>query len=126
MKFSQRFAYYGFGLLIGTIFLYFFWDKKNATFDYFPNDRVLKNIRTDVHLYSDEATESMKEIGLDTLDISAILRYGNVDFKKSSPREKPCKTYVIDGKPKEKNITIIVKKCDSVSTIHQITWNQNE
>lgn len=125
MKFSQRFAYFGFGLLIGSIFVYFFWNKKNASFDYLPNARVLKSIRSDVRLYSDDATASMKEIGLDTTDISAMLQYGDIDFKKSKPREKPCKTYVIDGKPKEKNITMVVKKCDSISTIHQIKLKQN-
>ena len=126
MKFTQRFAYYGFGLLIGLIFVYFVWNKKDASFDYLPNARVLKTIRTDTRLYSDTATESMATFGLDTTDINAVLQYGNVDFKKSSPREKPCKTYVIDGKPKQKEITLIIKKCDTISTIHQILLTKNE
>lgn len=123
MKLFQRFAYYGVGLLLGSVFVYFIWQKKKVEFDYLPNARVLKNIRTDVRLFSDDATESMRTIGIDTTDISAILQYGDVDFKKSSPRAKPCKIYFIDGKPKEKNITLIVKKCDTISTIDTVILN---
>ena len=120
MKLFKRFLFYGVGLIIGSIFVYFIWEKKNVQFDYGPNARVLKNIRTDVRLFSEDAKESMISIGLDSLDIATILQNGDVDFKESSPRAEPCKTYVIHGNPKEKNITLIVKKCDTISTIDKI------
>lgn len=123
MKLFQRIAFYGFGVLIGSIFVYFVWGKKGASFDYLPNARVLKNIRSDVRLFSVDATESMMNIEIDTADISAILKYGNVDFDKSDQRGKPCKTFVIDGKPKEKDITIVIKKCDTISTIDKVILN---
>ena len=126
MKFIHRFAYFLIGLLIGSVFVYFAWGKKGASFDYLPNARVLKNIRTDTRIYTDSATESMTTYGLDTTDINTILEFGKVDFKKSSPREKPCKTYVVDGKPNQKEITLIIKKCDTISTIHQILLTENE
>lgn len=126
MKFIHRFAYFLIGLLIGSIFVYFVWGKKSASFDYLPNARVLKTIRADTQLFTDDAKESMRNFNLDSTDISSMLQHGNIDFKKSSPREKPCKTYVINGKPKQKEITLIIKKCDSVSTIHQILLTENE
>lgn len=126
MKFIHRFAYFLIGLLIGSIFVYFVWNKKNVTFDYLPNARVLKSIRTDTQLFTDSAKEAMIAFDLDSTDISIILQHGNIDFKKSTPREKPCKTFVIDGKPKQKEITLIIKKCDSISTIQQILLTENE
>lgn len=120
MKFIHRFGYYIGGLLIGSVFVYFIWGKKNVQFDYLPNARVLKEIRTDVRLYSDAANKSMKTIGLDSIDIANLLQNGDVDFKNSEPRKKPCKKYVIDGITNEKNITLIVKKCDTISTINEI------
>ena len=120
MKFIHRFGYYIGGLLIGSVFVYFIWGKKKVQFDYLPNARVLKDIRTDVRLFSDKANESMLTIGLDSTDIADILQNGDVDFKKSEPRKEPCKKYVIDGVTKEKNITLIVKKCDTISTINEI------
>ncbi|PCI09844.1 MAG: hypothetical protein COB73_04525 [Flavobacteriaceae bacterium] len=120
MKLLKRFLFFGTGLLIGSVFVYFIWEKKDVHFDYGPNARVLKNIRTDVQFFSDDAKESMITIGLDSVDIAMILQDGDVDFGESSPRAEPCKTYVINGNPKEKNITLIVKKCDTISTIDKV------
>ena len=123
MKLFKRFLFYGIGLIIGSIFVYFIWEKKDVQFDYGPNARVLKTIRTDVRLFSDEAKESMKAIGLDSVDIAVILQDGDVDFGESKPREEPCKKYVIHGNPKEKDITLIIKKCDTISTIDKVLLN---
>ena len=123
MKLLKRFIFYGIGLIIGSIFVYFIWEKKDVQFDYGPNARVLKNIRTDVRLFSDNAKESMNTIGLDSVDIAEVLQNGDVDFKESSPRTKPCKIYVIHGNPREKNITLTIKKCDTISTIDKIVLN---
>ena len=123
MKFIHRFAYFGIGLIVGSIFVYFVWGKKGASFDDMPNARVLKTLRTDTRLFSDNALENMQTFAIDTADISAILKYGNVDFKKSDQRGKPCKTFFIDGLPYERDITIVVKKCDETSTIDKVTLN---
>lgn len=123
MKLFQRFAFYSFGLLVGSIIVYFIWSKKNVQFDYLPSARVLKELRTDTQLFSKEATESMVTIGLDSMDIAQILEFGEVDFGDSKPRQKPCKQYAIDGNPKNLNIRLIVKKCDSIMTINQVLKN---
>ena len=120
MKLFQRIAYYGIGLLVGSIFVYFVWGKKGASFDYFPNARVLKDLKNDVRKFSPEALEQMRSLELDTATISSILSNGNIDFKNSSPREKPCKTYVVDSESKKNMITLTIKKCDSISTINNI------
>ena len=120
MKLVHRFAYYGIGLLIGSIFVYFIWGKKNVSFNYFPNARVLKDIRNDVPFYSNEAYENMLSSNIDSSEVSTILTYGNVDFKRSLPRAKPCKTYYINGKPNNKEVTLVIKKCDSISTIQSV------
>lgn len=120
MKFIHRFAYYLIGITIGSIFVYFIWEKKNVQFDYLPNARVLKDIRNDTQKYSSDALEQMQTLQLDSVDIAQILEFGDIDFGESKPREKPCKTYVIYGSPKEKEITLVVKKCDSVSTFESI------
>jgi hypothetical protein len=120
MKLVHRFAYYGFGLLIGSIFVYFIWVKKKVSFNYFPNARVLKDLKNDVRFYSNEATENMLSSNIDSSEVSMILTHGNVDFKRSLPRAKPCKTYYIDGKPNNKEVILVIKKCDSISTIQQV------
>ena len=116
----KRFFYFGIGLTLGIIFVFFVWDKKEITFDYLPNARVLKKIRLTTRLFSEDALQSMSIMKLDSTDIASILEDGKVNFSKSSPRTEPCKTYVIEGSPKEKNITLIIKKCDTIATIEKI------
>jgi hypothetical protein len=120
MKFIHRFAYFLIGLTVGSIFVYFIWDKKDVQFDYLPNARVLKDISNDVRLFDPKALEEMTSIGIDSADISAILNFGDVDFKNSEPRNEPCKKYIIHGEPKEKLITLTISKCDTISTIQSV------
>ncbi|MCK5815117.1 MAG: DUF4258 domain-containing protein [Flavobacteriaceae bacterium] len=120
MNLFQRITYYGIGLIVGSVFVYFVWGKKGATFDYFPNARVLKDIKNDVREFSPEALEQMKSLELDSASISSILSNGSVDFKNSSPREKPCKMYVVDSESEKNVITLTIKKCDSISTINNV------
>ena len=124
MKLFQRFAYYGMGLLIGSVFVYFIWEKKDVVFNYLPNARVLSKIQRDTHLFSDDAIQSMKEIGIDSLSIEEILKFGDVSFRDSDTKSRPCRTFVIDGKPEGKSIRIFVKACDSISTIDRVILNE--
>lgn len=124
MKLFQRITYYGIGLLVGSIFVYFVWGKKGASFDYLPNARVLKDLSNDVRKFSPKALDQMALLGVDTTVISAILTNGDIDFKNSSPRGKPCKTYLVDGKSAKKLITLTLKKCDSISIISSIALTE--
>ncbi len=54
MTFKQRLPYFLGGLTIGIIVVTFFLGKKETTFDYFPNARVLKNIRIKNPIFSSE------------------------------------------------------------------------
>ena len=60
MKFVHRFAYYSFGLMIGMVFLFMFLNGKDMSCSYFPNARVLKDIRSKPFYYSDES--KVKEV----------------------------------------------------------------
>lgn len=112
MKFYQRFAFFLFGLLIGVIFLIYFLGAKakarDVTFCYFPNCRVLKDIRSKPFHYSDESAVVLAETWIDTIDIKNTLLYGDVDFEKSNIKEGASKLYVIEGKT-EKQVPIILE-----------------
>lgn len=120
MKFIHRFAYYLIGLVIGSIFVYFIWTKKDVQFDYLPNARVLKDIGNDSLIYSKQIENEMIVLGMDKTDIVFILKNGDIDFKNSKPREKPCKIYRINGEPKDIMVALQVEKCDSISTLESI------
>lgn len=112
MKFYQRFAFFLFGLLLGVIFLIYFLGAKakarDVTFCYFPNCRVLKDIRSKPFHYSEKSSEVLAETWIDTIDIKNTLLYGEVDFGKSNIKEGGAKLYIIEGKT-EKQIPITLE-----------------
>jgi len=116
----KRIFYYLVGLTLGSIAVYFFWQKKNATFDYGMDSRTLKTIRIKKRLFSDTAQITMQKFDIDTLKISTILKSGDVDFGKGKPRQIPCAEYYVTGNNELENISLLVKRCDSFATIEKI------
>lgn len=116
----KRIGYFLIGASISSIGVYFFWKKKNASFDYGMDARTLKSIRIRKRSYTSEAKQIMESSKIDSLKIEKILNYGDVDFGKSNQRKKPCAEYYITGKKELKNISLYVVRCDSISTIQTI------
>jgi hypothetical protein len=116
----KRIFYYLIGVSLGSIAVYFFWQKKNATFDYGMDSRTLKSIRTKKRLFSDDVKTAMQKFEIDTLKISTILSTGDVDFGKSKQRQTPCAEYYVTGSKALKNVSLLVKRCDSTATIEKI------
>ena len=103
------------GLSIGIVFLTFFLKKKTeetgVSFCYFPNCRVLKDLRSKPIAYSDQVSEMLKNKELDTLVINSFFMEGEVNFGESNTKSKPCKTYLIDGEISQKQVTMEVRNC---------------
>lgn len=116
----KRIGFYLIGVTLGIVGVSFFWKKKEVSFDYGMDARTLKTIRKKQRLFSEEAKQVMQQQNIDTLIISNILHYGDVDFSKSLPREKPCATYYIEGKHQSRKIDLIVKRCDSTATVEKV------
>ncbi len=119
----KRIGYYLVGLSLGAVGVYFFWQKKQASFDYGMDARTLKTIRIRRRIYSKNAKNAMLKYNVDTLKINTILYNGDVDFGKGKPREKPCAEYYITGKKDLENINLLVKRCDSTATIQEVIVN---
>ncbi len=116
----KRIGYYLVGLSLGAIAVYFFWQKKSATFDYGMDARTLKTIRIRKRIFFDEAIKSMKRYNIDSTKVSTILYSGDVDFGKGKPRQKPCAEYYVTGKDVLKKVSLYIKRCDSSSTIEKV------
>lgn len=120
MTFKQRLPYFLVGLTLGIIAVFFVFDKKEATFDYGPNARVLKNISIKKHIFSEESLSIINAKKIDTAQISKILKKGNVDIWNKIKMDT-CIQYNINGRRELENITLTVKNCDSVAFIEEIT-----
>lgn len=108
MKFVHRFAYYLIGLVMGCFFVALVFSGKDTRCNYFPNARVLNDLRNKPFQYSDKAIQTLNEKWIDTADIKNTLTYGDVDFDQSNVPSNNGKLYVIEGKT-TKNQEIILK-----------------
>ncbi len=82
---------------------------KDTRCNYFPNARVLNDLRNKPFHYSDKASLILAEKWIDTSDIKNCLKYGDVDFDKSNIKVGTGKLYTIDGKTtKNQAITLEV------------------
>ncbi len=109
MKFYQRFAYYMVGFVIGMFFVALVLSGKDTRCNYFPNARVLNDLRNKPFVYDTEASRRLAEDWVDTTDIKNTLTYGDVDFDKSNIPVGGGKLYVVYGKTKKnKEITLEV------------------
>lgn len=111
MKFQFRLAYYLFGLFLGGVFVMWFLKAKatdkGVDFCYFPNCRVLKDLRSKSLEIDSVAQQTLNAKWVTIEDIKMSLQYGDVDFKKSNESYRKGKIYVIEGKT-SKNETITI------------------
>ena len=126
MAFFKRLGFFLFGLSIGLVFLTIFLKKKSqetgTEFCYFPNCRTLKDIRTKQISYSDAIVQLIQQKELDSTDINGFLYNGDVDFGMSETKTKPCKTYFIEGKVKDKAAILKVKNCSEKAIIESVAF----
>lgn len=120
MNLKKRFFLYGFGFAIGALVVLFIWNKKDTTFDYMPEARVLKNIQSKKIKTSIPTKLFLIEYQIDDLTLINLIKNGNVDFEKSNTNTEPCKTYWIYTSFKEEKLSLIIENCDSIATIKKI------
>lgn len=117
MKFIQRLGYYLGGFAIGLIILMFFLNGKDASCDYGPNARTVKNIVSKKLAYSDEASIEIANHSINSTIAKQLIKYGNVNFSESDTKSEFCKTYQIKNTYKERDVVLRVKNCSLVATI---------
>jgi len=119
MSLKKRLIFFAVGLLIGLIFVKIIFDKKDVSFDYLPNDRVLKTLRTKSRVFDEEALEFFAEKDIDTAQIERFLTDANVNFSESEQRLKPCNFYQVETIYEKENIGLYLKNCDTLVTIQK-------
>ena len=121
MKFTYRFAYYLIGLLMGLFVVAAIFSGKDTRCNYFPNARVLNDLRNKPFVYSDKASQILNEKWVDTADIKNTLKFGDVDFDKSNLPLEKGKLYTFYGKTaKNQEITVEVINYSNKAVLRDI------
>jgi hypothetical protein len=121
MKFIHRFVYYLVGLIMGLFVVAAIFSGKDTRCNYFPNARVLNDLRSKPFYYSDQASQVLAEKWIDTIDIKNCLKYGDVDFDKSNKLVGNGKLYIVQGKTvKNQEITLNILNYSGKAVLDKI------
>jgi len=122
MKFIHRLGYYLGGFSIGLILLAFFLSGKKTSCDYMPQARTIKNLKSKKFEVSQDAKLDIPLERIDSLFVRELLEYGEIRFRESEPRIKPCGTYTIISDPSENESYLLkLQNCDSLLVITNLT-----
>ncbi len=113
----KRLGYYLIGFSIGLIFLAYFLKEKKTEFCYSANCRVLKNITSKKINFTPSAFQSCGLYSIDTAQVRVLIKKGKVVFSESSPRNKPCALYSIEGMAGERRIVFFIENCEEAALI---------
>ena len=120
MKLIHRFAYYLGGFAMGLVILAFFLSGKKTSCNYFPDARVMQDIRIKERAYSDEAWETIQQNNIDTANITYILHHGDIDFGRSDTEIEPCHLYLVTGRTESQELELLFENCDSIATLQKV------
>ncbi|MDX5405158.1 MAG: DUF4258 domain-containing protein [Bacteroidota bacterium] len=121
MKFIKRLFYYLLGVGLGVIMVYFLFGDRDIQCSYFPNERVLNDLRQKEISYSGQAACVVDCLELDSIDMAGIFSMGKVNFDDSQPRIEPCGMYVVESGDPELELKAILLNCDSTV---EVQWLQ--
>ena len=122
MRLRHRFAYYLIGFTMGLFFVSAMFMGKDTRCNYFPNARVLNDLRNKPFEYSEKAVAILSQKWMDSTDIKNTLTYGDVDFDKSNVSVGSGKRYIIEGKTtKNQGITLEVLNYENKAVLMNIT-----
>lgn len=106
---------------MGSFFVAAVFSGKDTRCNYFPNARVLNDLRNKPFHYSEKATKILTEKWIDTTDIKNTLKLGDVDFDQSNVKVGSGKLYVIDGKTTmNQNITLKILNYEDKAVLNDI------
>ena len=125
---GKRLKYFLIGVALGSLVVYYMVQQRtDIRCSYFPNARVLNNLRTKPLVYSDLAACQQACLNLDTNDVHMLFAAGAVIFDESHPRKKPCGDYkIVVRLPDEREISALAQNCDSTVTLLSLVHEGTE
>lgn len=116
-KFYKRLAYYLGGVLLGFVLVYFYFGDRELP-AVWPKgkvrEQIIKSSPGDSLTYC-----SIRQFGFDTLTFKSWIKEADVKFGDSSPREKPCPIYALEGILGEQKTRLYIQSCPDTFSIQR-------
>ena len=121
MSLFKRLFTFGIGFFIGIVLLIFFWDKKDASFNYGPDARVISQIlKREKQVVKPDVEEFLQNSSIDSSGFRRIIKNADINFSKSKQHKEPCREYFIESQHKQHLLELQAQLCDSIVTYYNI------
>jgi hypothetical protein len=118
MPLYKKLFFFGIGIAMGAVMVYFLFGNRDIQCSYFPNDRVLYDMRKKELLFSEKALCQSEQLAMDSIDLQLLLTASKIDFKNSDTRQEPCGVYHLYLHDfRATPLMAKVENCDSTATI---------
>lgn len=117
MNTARRIRLFVFGVVLGSIIMYFFVFKDRNVYKS-PGEVIHGKLQEHPLEYSKHAQCRMRCRGISEDEVKAILQNGDINYNKSEVHDKPCPSYAIEGKSADgQELRIVFAACDSVTKV---------
>ena len=121
MSLLKRLLTFGIGFFIGILLLIFFWNKKDASFNYGPDARVISQIlRREKQVVEPSVEKYLQNRSIDSTRFREIIKNADINFSKSNQHKEPCRDYFIESHYEQNMLELQAQLCDSVVRFYHI------
>jgi hypothetical protein len=120
MQLWRKFLYYFIGMGLGVLMVYFIFGDRDIQCSYFPNDRVLSDLRKKDLTLSVDVQHKIDRSELDTSGLSYALDYAKVNFSASTIIENDCNVYQLELEREDNSKIFAIENCDSSATLLRV------
>lgn len=118
MALLKRIGWYLVGVTMGTVLVVFFFGDRDIQCSYFPNDRVLADLRKKELQFSESILCKNDCMKADSAFYAGVLNNAKVDFSYNHRGTNgSCNTYKLDYTLSEETHVFYIQNCDSIATV---------
>jgi hypothetical protein len=121
MSLTKRLLTFGIGFFMGVLLLIFFWNKKDVSFNYGPDARVISQIlKKKKQIFERDVEDFLQVRDIDSSRFREIIKKADIDFSKSKQHQKPCREFFLESEYEHQSIEFQVQLCDSLARYYRI------
>ncbi len=113
MSLARRFLFYFIGIGLGIIFVYLVVLRGRDWPAWLPQGALIEEVLRKPREINPNSDCPPEALGIDSLQLSRMIKSASVDFKRSEVQKEPCRLYYLNTEWSEKNYEITVSVCDS-------------
>jgi hypothetical protein len=123
MSLFSRILTYGFGVLLGSLLVYFmlFRNRDRNLAGWLPKERIMAQIKDNPMTVTPKAACIMSCFGIEESELKETISKGNVNLSESEARKQPCPVYLINSE----DLNFKVEVCEKASVVIDIVTEKS-